>query len=140
MLLLGVARLPGGERLAGALNHSARVWFSAPFEQDLANELARVRQPELRPMLMQLVMLHIAKDARLARVQVVGLEPKTGWREPLPNYALQASQTVNSIRAGDLVSIRPGGSSIASGETMFNGWAALGFFLLAVFWVTLRRG
>ncbi len=126
--------------MSGALNHSARVWFSAPFEQNLANELARVRQPELRPMLMQLVMLHIAKDARLARLQVIGFESTPASREPVLNYALQANQAVNSIRAGDLVSIRPGASMIASDDTMFNGWAALGFFLLAVLWVTMRRG
>ncbi len=139
MLLLGSARLPGGERLAVALNDSAQQWFGDSFEQKLGEQLSKVRQPELRPMLMQLIMMHIAKDARLARQEIIGANPPIGWTVPTPQYAMQASKAVNSIRAGEIVTVRPGGSTIASESSLLNGWAALGFFLLAVFWVTLRR-
>ena len=90
-------------------------------------------------MLMQLVVLHIAKEARLARREIIGMSQPIGWQVPVPNYALRASKTVNSIRAADIVSVGPGDPSLSEPDSLSTGWAALGFFLLAVFWVTLRR-
>lgn len=139
LLVLGIARLPGGERMMIALDNTAEQWFAEPFEVTLVNELNAVREPEMRPMMLQLVMLHIAKEARLARLQVVGGSRSRGWQIPLPSYALQANQALNSIPTNIRAITNSPASAIAPTEPAFNGWAALGLFGLAICWLTLRQ-
>jgi len=141
LLVLGGASLPGGERISQSLNSTAERWFSVPFETQLVSELGELQHPEQRGLLIQLVMQHIAKEARLARHNDASTRPPAGWRAPLPSLVMKSDQALQALQQNNLVTIKPSQPLFEKGSSEhLNGWAALACFLVAVFWVSLRRG
>ncbi len=141
LLVLGVARLPGGERVAQSLNSTAEQWFSVPLETQMISAMSELRHPEQRGLMVQLVMQHIAKDARLARHNEVSTRPPAGWQVPLPSLVMKSDQALQALKQNKLVTIEPSQPLFENRDAeRFNGWAALACFLGAVFWVSLRRG
>ena len=140
-LLLGGASLPGGERISQSLNSAAERWLSVPFETQLVAELNELKHPEQRSLLIQLVMQHIAKEARLARHNDASTRPPVGYQAPLPSFVMKSDRALEALRDNNLVTIKPSQPLFDSGDSeSLNGWAALVCFLLAIFWVSLRRG
>jgi len=141
VIVLGIAQLPGGERVSQTLNSTAEHWFNVPFETQLISAMSELQRPEQRQMMIQLVMQHIAKEARLARHEDISTRPPAGTVGTLPHLVMQSDQALQAMRRDNTVTINPGQPLFESrGSENLNGWAALAFFLVAVFWVSLRRG
>ncbi|MFK7965838.1 MAG: hypothetical protein AB8C46_17890 [Burkholderiaceae bacterium] len=141
LLILGFAKLPGGERISQSLNSAAENWFSVPLETQMISALSELKHPEQRGLMVQLVMQHIAKDARLARHNEISTRPPAGWQVPLPSLVMKSDQALQALKENNLVTIKPSQPLFENSEAKhFNGWAALACFLVAVLWVSLRRG
>ena len=140
MLVLGIARLPGGERVAAMLARASQIIAIESFEDTLRREVSALRHQELRKMMLHLVILHIAKQAREARQEVIGGRQSYHWLLPAPTFAVQANQSLQTMRG--TYDVRPAPITIAAvppPASSLNLWPVLACFGLAGLWVWLRR-
>ncbi len=139
LLVLGFARLPGGEALRALLASTGESWTTESFEDSLGSELNQLRHQHLRPMFLHLTMLQIAKQAHAARQEIVGTYPTISQRQSEPVYASQASQHFESMRLRyDLAPARSGSQALSE-DSRLGFWSALAGLAFIVAWVRLRQ-
>lgn len=140
MLVLGVARLPGGEWVAAMLARATQVIAIESFEDSLRREVSALRHQELRKMMLHLVILHIAKQAREARQEVLGGRQTYHWLLPPPTFAVQANQSLNTMRG--TYDVRPSPATVVDSPSAMSTlkiWPVAACFALFALWVGLRR-
>ncbi len=139
-LILGVAHLPGGERIAASLNHTAYMTLEQPVEAGLAREFAAIDDPRLRSLFQHLVILQIAERARQLPAEFVDVKPnrylqanRGGIASPGP-----IAQSGAPLARSDAVNV-PAEPAAQTNPIGLNPWAMILSFALGIIWVSIRR-
>lgn len=145
LLILGLARLPVAYPLQATLDVMAQRWAGNSFEAQLAGEMDRLLYQRHRPMMYHLVMLQVAEQARLHRLERLQsisradrqywwiLQPGSQWHSP--GY-LDGGQSTRMASGNDTyVSVQP----VSRPETRRDLVIALVCFSFVIAWVLVRR-
>lgn len=144
LLILGLARLPIAYPLQATLDVMAQRWTGNSFEAQLGTEMDRLLYQRHRPMMYHLVMLQVAEQARLRRLERLQaisradrqywwiLQPESQWHSP--GY-LAGGQSTRMTGAGTSVSVQP----VTRPETRRDLVIALVCFAFVIAWVLVRR-